>query len=46
MGMTHETERTFPPINAHPGMIIRTTIAVPDAEREVAVSLWHSGRRA
>lgn len=44
--MTHETERTFPPINEHPGMIIRTTIAVPEAEREVAVSLWHSGRRA
>lgn len=34
------------PLNAHPGMIIRTTPGAPGAEPEVAVSLWHRGRSA
>lgn len=34
------------PLNAHPGMMIRTTTAGPGAEPEVTVSLWHRGRPA
>lgn len=34
------------PLNAHPGMVIRTTTGGPGAQPEVAVSLWHRGRPA
>ena len=34
------------PFNAHPGMVVRTTTGGPGAQPEVAVSLWHRGRRA
>ena len=34
------------PLNAHPGMTIRTTTAAPGAQPETAVSLWHRGPRS
>ncbi len=34
------------PLNAHPGLVTRTTTAAPGAQPEIAVSLWYRGRRA
>ena len=34
------------PLNAHPGMVVRTTTAAPGAQPEIEVSRWHRGRRA
>lgn len=34
------------PLNAHPGIMIRTTTGEPGAQPEVTVSLWHRGHPA